>query len=81
EFNLTNMLDYYGSNLGWRLEVSGYELTCNQDTQTPDDNSFPYNASGIETGDAFSFNVDGVRTLYYINIFSGNRMRFYTNRE
>lgn len=81
EFNLTNMLDYYGSNLGWRLEVYGYELTCNQDTQTPDDNSFPYNASGIETGDAFSFNVDGVRTLYYINIFSGNRMRFYTNRE
>jgi hypothetical protein len=80
-FNLTNMLDYYGSNLGWRLEVYGYELTCNQDTQTPDDNSFPYNASGIETGDAFSFNVDGVRTLYYINIFSGNRMRFYTNRE
>lgn len=81
EFNLTNMLDYYGSNLGWRLEVYGYELTCNQDTQTPDDNSFPYNASGIETGDAFSFNIDGVRTLYYINIFSGNRMRFYTNRE
>lgn len=81
EFNLTNMLDYYGSNLGWRLEVYGYELTCNQDTQTPDDNSFPYNASGIETGDAFSFNVDGVRKLYYINIFSGNRMRFYTNRE
>lgn len=81
EFNLTNMLDYYGSNLGWRLEVYGYELTCNQDTQTPDDNSFPYNASGIETGDAFSFNVGGVRTLYYINIFSGNRMRFYTNRE
>lgn len=81
EFNLTNMLDYYGSNLGWRLEVYGYELTCNQDTQTPDDNSFPYNASGIETGDAFSFNVDGARTLYYINIFSGNRMRFYTNRE
>lgn len=81
EFNLTNMLDYYGSNLGWRLEVYGYELTCNQDTQSPDDNSFPYNASGIETGDAFSFNIDGVRTLYYINIFSGNRMRFYTNRE
>lgn len=81
EFNLTNMLDYYGSNLGWRLEVYGYELTCNQDTQTPNDNSFPYNASGIETGDAFSFNIDGVRTLYYINIFSGNRMRFYTNRE
>ena len=80
-FNLTNMLDYYGSNLGWRLEVYGYELTCNQDTQSPDDNSFPYNASGIETGDAFSFNIDGVRTLYYINIFSGNRMRFYTNRE
>ncbi|WP_459567703.1 hypothetical protein, partial [Enterobacter asburiae] len=25
--------------------------------------------------------VDGVRKLYYINIFSGNRMRFYTNRE